>query len=170
VMEKLSEQRGMPVGFLESHGIHRVDDHYVIPVPHANGYWYETTYHPGGKPKYRNPKGEQAHLYNPMGLGPQSDEVWIAEGQFDALSLVYLGIPAVGILGVGNFNKAWSRLFLGARIVLALDPDDAGMSAMDRLGEVFPKAEVFIVPEPHKDLNDWLVADPEGMNLAVQTY
>jgi len=168
-LETFAQSRGFTADELRRWGISVEGDEVIIPILGKAGAWYSRTHKPAGVPKYASPKGATSHLYNPLGLGPQSGEVWIAEGEFDTLSLVAVGAPALGILGTQTFNPRWQLLFDGAEIVLALDPDEAGNSQAERLTQLWPEGQVsrFIVPEPYGDLNDWFKKDRAGFSEAV---
>ena len=146
-------------------------DHWIIPVWGRAGIWYERTHCEAGcHPKYSAPRGSASHLYNPLGLGPQSPEVWLAEGEFDTLSLVCAGIPAVGILGADNFKEEWWLLYLGAEIVLALDPDPKGRETMDRMSMILDAKQnrySIFDPSPYSDLNEWFEKDRRQFEKAV---
>ena len=167
-LEQFEQSRGFQPGELTPYGIRVEGEHVIIPCPGRKGVWYERIHRPNGRPKYESPAGAVSHLYNPLGLGPGSDEVWIAEGEFDTLSLIVAGAPALGILGAGNFNRHWVLLFSEADIVLALDPDKAGRTHMDKLEQLWRPGQVSrFDPSPYGDLNEWFVADRKGFTSAV---
>lgn len=170
-LSEFAASRGFQPSELEEYGVRVEEDEVVIPIRAGHHVWYERTHRPGGKPKYLSPKGAETHLYNPLGLGPHSEEVWIAEGEFDTLALIAAGAPALGILGVGNFYTPWAHLFSGARIIVAFDPDKAGEEAADKIAGLFPQGvERFEVPPPYGDINDWLKADRRGLTKAVLEF
>lgn len=172
-LHTFAKTRGFTAQELEEHGIRIEGDEVVIPLLGRKGHvWYERRHRPGGSPKYLSPSGVEPHLYNPLGLGPHSDEVWIAEGEFDTLSLIVSGAPAVGVLGVNSFNTAWRHLFIGARVVIAVDPDEAGEKMATQLAGLFPHgtAQRFDGILPFKDINDRLVNDRAGLRRAVLAW
>lgn len=60
-----------------------------------------------------------------------ADEVWIAEGAFDALALIASGIPhAVAVFGIDGIRWGWLKGV--RRIVLAFDCDEAGRRAIEK--------------------------------------
>lgn len=170
-IEDFERSRGFEPEELSRWGIHLRGDEVIIPTLGRGGAWYERTYQPGRSPKYMGPKGASPHLYNPLGLGPQADEVWIAEGEFDCLSLLTVGAPAVGVLGAGNFNTKWALLYEQARIVIALDPDEAGNSAADKMANLWQPGQTERFDSRrlggYDDLNDWFKADRKGFMRAV---
>ena len=164
-----ASKRGFNERELDQWGIRVDGETIIIPTVGRNGPWYERTHRPEGVPKYESPKGVESHLYNPLGLGPHSREVWIAEGEFDTLSLVTVGAPALGILGVSSFREVWTLLFKKARIVLALDPDEAGRARADKMAQLWtgPGQVSVFDPTPYGDLNDWFKADRAGFRREV---
>lgn len=144
----------------------------VIPILGRKGVWYERTYRPGRSPKYLSPKGVDPHMFNPLGLGPGAETVWLAEGEFDCLSLVVSGVPAVGILGTGLFRREWALLFRSAQVVVAFDPDKAGDESAEKIIGLWPEGQArrFRVPEPYEDLNDWFSQNYEEFEEAVKKW
>jgi DNA primase len=170
-IETYATKRGFTPEEFVRYGVREDGDRIIIPTLGRKGAWYERIHRPNGNPKYEGPKGASSHLYNPLGLGPGAEEVWIAEGEFDCLSLVVVGIPAVGVLGAGNFNRHWALLFEGAEIVIAFDPDEAGNTQAEKLAQLWPEGQVSrFSPLPYDDLNDWFKADREGFKEAVLAW
>jgi hypothetical protein len=119
-LNEYASKRGFTKQELQQYDIRLEGDVVVIPTLGRNGAWYEREHRPDGVPKYKTPQGETIHLYNPLGLGPNTDEVWIAEGEFDTLSLVVSGVPAVGLSGATSWNEKWWLLYARARVVSGL--------------------------------------------------
>ena len=173
-LETFAVSRGFSERELKEYGIRIEDGHVVIPTLGRKGAWYERLRcDMGCHPRYHSPKGESVHLYNPLGLGPPDEDVWIAEGELDTLSLVVSGVPAVGILGTKNFKKEWIHLFAQAEVVLALDNDQAGEQACDELaGWIEKKGGTWsrFNSSPYGDLNEWFKADRPGFTKVVTEW
>ena len=149
----------------------------AIPYAHLSGVWHVRYRNPGSEgPKYWAEPGSGTHLYNPLHLGPNADEVWFAEGEFDTLSLIAAGLPAIGIPGASIAKKVfaseWRLLFDTAQIVVAFDPDETGEAAAVRLGQAFaPRSTIFNkYPDGVADLNDWWQQDPDGMKEVLVRF
>jgi hypothetical protein len=172
MLHEFEQSRGFEPGELAEFGIRIEGSLVLIPtLGRGNTAWYERIHRPSGSPKYESPSGAVAHLFNPLGLGPHSDEVWIAEGEFDTLSLVVAGAPAMGVLGAGSFRREWALLFEGAEIVIAFDPDEAGNTQAEKLTQLWTPGQVSrFDPSPYGDLNDWFKADREGFEEAVKAW
>lgn len=180
-LSEYESDRGFDEGTFEEYGIYAKGDTILIPTLGRHGTWYERTHRPYGQPKYLTPKGEKAHLYNPKGLGPHTeDDIWIAEGEFDTLSLIVVGVAAFGILGTEGFRPTWAKLFHGGikrpdpadpGIVLALDPDHAGIKKANQMAALWPDGLTSrFDPSPYDDLNHWFREDREGFRETVLAW
>lgn len=177
----LAAERGLPEELLADVGIYAGKRGYHIPYPHLSGVWYERIKTYSGRPaKYLSPRGAEPHLYNPMQLGPNTDELWIAEGEFDTLVLVHLGLPAIGLPGVTTLVRIdtdtqevrwkgeWRHLFSDVPlIVICTDNDDAGAQAAYALQREWPHA-LRLTDHEGRDLNDWWREDPDDLKAAIE--
>lgn len=85
----------------------------------------QTTDSAPGLPKYLATKSTIPFLYNARVLDLE-DEVFVAEGEIDTLTLLTHGYPAVGVPGANNFKKEWATRFADKVVNLVLDADRAG--------------------------------------------
>jgi DNA primase len=78
-------------------------------------------------PKYLNLSGFETNLYHVESFFAQSDFICVAEGEIDALSLVSIGIPAIGVPGVKAWKSFYRRCFDDYPVIYALsDGDEPG--------------------------------------------
>jgi len=82
-------------------------------------------------------------------------EVYICEGEMDAMLLDQMGYPACAIPGAGSFQEHWKPWFDEAvRVFVCLDADDAGLKGAHRvkamLGE---KAKIVELPVPDGEVS-----------------
>ena len=98
-------------------------------------------------------------LFNQDAL-EQFSEIFICEGEFDAMSLWQLGFQNVvaTTAGAGSFPAEWcEQLETAEQIYLCFDPDEAGQkgayAAADKLG--FERCKNILLPED-QDVNDYL--------------
>jgi hypothetical protein len=110
--------------------------------------------------------GADPHLYNPCVVGPGVPEVWITEGEFNALVLVELGYDAIATAGSSNaleggdpkekkknperFRKSWSYLFDHSTVIVAFDNDESGRRDGRPLARAL-RGHVFEWEEEHND-------------------
>jgi DNA primase len=87
--------------------------------------------------------------------------VFLTEGVIDCLSLLELGLPAVGVPGAMGFRPGWVPLFGDVpEVVVAFDNDGAGRRGTRKVVDAFAAAgrrDVRVVawPEGVKDVNDF---------------
>ena len=80
------------------------------------------------EPKYMGLSGATTHLYNVAAFFKATSYICISEGEIDAITLNFAcGIPAVGVPGVNNWKKHYTRLFADFdKVFLFADGDSAG--------------------------------------------
>ena len=131
--------RGISVHTLEDAGVWwKEGDDYAVRIPYRNlnGEWYTrimlnpqiiTSEYDG--PKVLSPKNAEHHMYNPLRLGPNAELIFYCEGEYDTLSVIDCGYPAIGSQGTNTFNPVWARLFGGAINCIAFDGDTPGVKS-----------------------------------------
>lgn len=189
-----AEHRGLKVETLERAGWVYHDEgkrkgYIEIPYRNATGQW-KVRYRSADpnvpkRDRWRDEKGEQFHLYNPLRLGPGQPEVWFAEGETDTVTLMELGLPVIGIHGAQNvpdeddkedreetrrFRRSWAILFRESEVVVMFDNDEEGIKNGRRLamllhGRVFDRWD-----DEHEDVNAWHKADPKRLRRAVMDF
>lgn len=101
-------------------------------------------------------------------------ELYVVEGQFDALACWYAGIEnTVSIAGCTNFYESNLRACLdlmggSGKIILSLDNDEAGRSSMRRIARRFPAADIDVL-EPFTDGKDPCDYRAEHGDVALKT-
>lgn len=187
----LAQERGLKETTLRQAGIRRHEQHpfdgwWEIPYPHRTGVWKRRYKNPaaGARPKYKDEPGAKFHLYNPLCLGPNEEEVWFTEGEFDTLCLIEAGVPAIGIHGVSNigdgeegmlptergFRKDWLLLFEDSLCVVAFDQDEAAVEPQRRLAAALKGEQFDDWDTKYTDFNDWYRGDPEGFRARIAGY
>lgn len=172
-LDAFAQVRGFRVDFLRKYGFEAApegetpfpEEWIKFPYPsltgiHTHRYRRPPLLDDSDYPKYWAPKGTGQHLYNPLLLGPHSSEVWLVEGELDALTLITYDVPAIGIPGTQGFKQTWKYLFSEATVFIAFDNDDAGRKGASQLKSILPHAHVLEVPFDG-DFNDWMKYDPD---------
>jgi DNA primase len=80
------------------------------------------------EPKYMGLPGATTHLYNVGSFFRAGSYICICEGEIDTITLdMVCGIPAVGVPGVNNWKKHYTRLLADFdQVFLFADGDNAG--------------------------------------------
>ena len=101
------------------------------------------------EPKYMGLSGATTHLYNVSAFFKASSYICICEGEIDTITLdVTCGIPAVGVPGVNNWKKHYSRLLADFdKVFLFADGDNAGTEFGKSLARELPNLTVVQMPE-----------------------
>jgi hypothetical protein len=88
-----------------------------------------------GDPKrYHSRLGDKPRLYNVSALLADTDEIHIAEGEMDTMSLWQAGFPAIGVPGASAWGGVMPRLVRGyARVYVWADDDSAGRKLAERI-------------------------------------
>lgn len=118
------------------------------------------------KPKYLNLADITIpDMYNVNDTNSQI--VYLCEGQTDTLSLIGLGLPAVGIAGATNINFRSLEALQDKTVVLCFDNDKAGQDGQRKLVEVlkYIADKVIVYEKDQKDMNDNLQTEENRQKL-----
>lgn len=119
-------------------------------------------------PKYRSQKGCKSALFNGDILQEGANQVFITEGEFDALQLVQRGMRNVVSVtgGAGYFPDEWVQKFDTVRqIFICFDTDEEGVNGARKVAEKLGKDRCKIVILPSKpgrkktDLTEFFTTD-----------
>jgi hypothetical protein len=131
-----------------------------------------------GDNRFKWRKGDTPCLYGLWRLDDWElgSDLYLCEGETDALTLWHAGLPALGIPGATAWKPEWWRnLWEFGRIVIIPDADKAGEQMTERLVATCPdhlreRIQVLRLPESVKDANElWqqVDADPERFREAL---
>ena len=101
------------------------------------------------EPKYMGMSGATTHLYNVSAFFRATSYISICEGEIDTLTLdTVCGIPAVGVPGVNNWKKHYTRLLQDFdKVFLFADGDNAGTVFGKSLSRELGNLVVVSMPE-----------------------
>lgn len=122
-----------------------------------------------GPDKYRYEKGSTMALFNADAILPETEEVWIVEGEFDAIALqewfdcnkkmFSCAVTSTG--GAGSWNEEWNAMLEGKKTMVLLDSDKAGINGSMRLWEKIGRNVEIRRIVKYKDVCECLYADSE---------
>lgn len=102
------------------------------------------------EPRYKTVKYNKLGIFN-SDIIDQSKTIYICEGVLDTISLIQIGFPAIGILGINMFGKEHCSVFnnFNGNIILTLDNDEnnSAQQAIERIGNIlldYGKTNVYI--------------------------
>ena len=101
------------------------------------------------EPKYMGMAGATTHLYNVGAFFRATSYISICEGEIDTITLdTVCGIPAVGVPGVNNWKKHYTRLLQDFdKVFLFADGDSAGADFAKSLSRELGNLVVVNMPE-----------------------
>jgi len=114
-----------------------------------------------GAPKSKADPGTRRDLF-PAPETVEGEELWLVEGEPDAVAARTLGLAGVAVPGTNGWRAEWAERIAGRRVHLALDCDAPGRQAAERIAaDLAPHAEVRVLDlnparEDGYDLGDLL--------------
>ena len=145
-LEAYAEAKGLPVEFLQKQGL-RNQKHQGEPavrIAYRDEAGQETAVRfrvalqkaEDGDDRFRWRMGSKAGLYGLWRLEAvrKAGHVVLVEGESDAQTLWYHGIPAIGVPGAGTWKPEWAGYLDGLkRIYAVIEPDGGGEAFRDKL-------------------------------------
>lgn len=123
-----------------------------------------------GRPKYKSLPHSSVRLFN-SDITWNAEEIYVCEGEFDALVLQQLGLAAVAVAGANVWQDAWDTYFIDMRrVYVVFDRDPAGAAGAKKLKtRLGAKArELKLSPEGVKiDPTDWVARGGTAEKLAA---
>src|SRR5690606_11193015 len=112
-------------------------------------------------PKYLGLPDEPSRVYNVRSFVEAGEDLYVAEGEFDAIVLNRVFGHAVGYPGANYWKPHHRRLFEGFRKVYILgDGDDAGRQFTEQVANRLRNGVQVYVPQGH-DVSSYLVEHGE---------
>lgn len=123
--------------------------------------------------RYRN-RGASTLYRARRALTEAQSPIYVVEGELDSISILEAGGEALGLGSTSNYTQL-VQILEEARptqpLVLALDNDEAGRTASEKLAKELDRLQVkYYIYNPfgdHKDANEALIADREALTRAV---
>ncbi len=137
---------------------------YPVGIPYIQGgevvYIKARALNGNKNPKYMQVKGLSLPLFNRDVLVNKGEVVYICEGEFDTIIATQNGYLAVGVVGVNGLKDSFIDDLLGFEVVLALDNDDIGNTAIKTLATKLVNRGVRVLgqidlPKGINDLTDF---------------
>lgn len=91
--------------------------------------------------KYGQPSGETLRTFNVDAIKAADDTIHVTEGEFDAMILNQIGLPAIALPGASSFRGYHGRMLAGFnRVWVWGDPDDAGQELVQKVTNRLPRS------------------------------
>ena len=106
------------------------------------------TLEPASEVKYLGLPGAKTHLYNVLSIFEAKDEIAVCEGEMDTITLNKCGIPSVGVPGVNNWKKHYTRILQDFETVYVFaDGDQPGSDFAKHLARELQSVKVIQMPD-----------------------
>jgi hypothetical protein len=163
-VERLAAQRLWSTETMRALGLGYDRGRLAIPIRTASGRLRGVLrYLPGAEPKMLAVRGTQLGLI-PHPASERSHSLLLVEGPADMIAAHSRGWPAVAVPGDYAWQPEWAELLRGRDVTIAMDSDDAGRAAAERIAhdlrDVCAHRVLELAPERNDgfDLTDWLKA------------
>lgn len=115
--------------------------------------------------KYLVYPGAEVYLYG-METIKQSRYVVYTGGQIDSISMAQVGYTSIGAMGEGTFKEKWKKDLNGLSVVVALDNDDAGKIASEKVKSILGDAKIMEWEKGTEgmDINDLYTEGESGVS------
>jgi DNA primase len=112
---------------------------------------------PEPSPKMKGESGAKGTIYNARQLLDSTEIIAVCEGEFDTMSAVQSGIPAIGIAGANAWQPVYGRVLRWRKVIVLADNDDhgEGMKFAETV-QASTRARIKLMPKGH-DVNSFLV-------------
>jgi DNA primase len=117
---------------------------------------------PEPSPKIKGESGVGTTIYNAIQLLSDSEVICVCEGEFDTISAVQAGLPAIGIPGANAWQSVYGRALRYRKVVVLADNDDhgEGLKFAKTVQQDVRGSRIKLMPEG-MDVNSFLVAHGE---------
>lgn len=100
-----------------------------------------------GHGKYMSIPEDRPRMFNVRAIPQAEDEIHVTEGEFDAITLNMIGLPAVAIPGAQGWQRHHKYALEGfQRVWVWGDPDDAGAKFANAVTRALPRAKSVRLP------------------------
>jgi hypothetical protein len=166
-LKNYAEVKGLPVEFLQRQGLRnqkyqgepavRISNRDVNGQDTAVRYRVALEKSEETDERFKWRTGSKTSLYGLWRLQSIRKAGWVVlvEGESDAQTLWYHGIPALGIPGVDTWKPAWADNLEGLdKIFAVIEPDQGGETLREKLGASDIRDRLYLVDlAEHKDAN-----------------
>lgn len=168
-VEDFAAEKKLPVEYLKRIGL--TNGYNCVKIPYYDENHIETAVRCRYDPKVKTNKGRfsweknsEIGLYGLNGLEDCEDEfIVLVEGESDAMTLWFHGVPAVGVPGANNFKKNYAeKLKKFKKIYVHQEPDNGGENFVRNACKVFPLEKLLIVSSNEIDKNS---KDPSELHI-----
>ena len=157
-----AQAKALPVDFLKALGLcerrHSGQLAVLIPYHDETGTEVARRYRlsMAGKRRFVWATGSKVMPYGLERLDDarQAGYIVLVEGESDAQTLWYHGLPALGIPGANTWRPEWAQYLTGLTAYVWREPDQGGETFARTIGQTLPEVRIITAPEGRKDVSE----------------
>jgi hypothetical protein len=163
-LQNYAAAKHLPVDFLESLGLAtvHVQGSPAVKMPYfdVDGAEIGARFRVAldGKRRFKWRKGTRVQPYGLWRLDRSWGAVILCEGESDAQTFWYHGVPALGIPGAASWQAGWAEFVEGLTVYVWQEPDQGGQTFSARVGASLPDCRIITPPEGRKDISECHIA------------
>jgi hypothetical protein len=165
--------KNLPVAFLKSVGVGEIyyQGQQAVRIAYADEDGAEIAVRfrlaLKGEDRFRWRRGSHVAPYGlpRLNLARQAGYIVLVEGESDAQTLWYHGLPALGLPGASTWRAEWADYLQGLEVFAWREPDTGGDKMLERIGPSLPDACILIPPGALKDISDHHLAGGDVVGL-----
>lgn len=162
-LEDYAKAKKLPTDFLTGIGLktQKLSGRTVVRMPYRaeDGVEVAVRYRlslNGKHARFRWRTGSKIHPYGLWRLGAVKDAgyVILVEGESDAQTLWFHGIPALGIPGASTWKSDWAGYVEDIQVFVWQEPDHGGATFVERVGKTVLDMAILTPPQGRKDVSE----------------
>jgi hypothetical protein len=171
-LENYAAAKRLPVEFLVSLGLATVhlQDGPAVKMPYFDSTGTEIGARLRvaleGRNRFRWRKGTRVQPYGLWRLTRRFGSVILCEGESDAQTFWYHGVPALGIPGASSWQAEWAEYIKDLTVYVWQEPDSGGETFSARVGASLPDCRILTPPAGRKDISECHIAGYDIPELA----
>jgi hypothetical protein len=162
-LTQLAEAKDLPIEHLKQLGWYDTNWYGTpaVGIPYSNS---ALRYRVGltGKQRFRWHKGSAPDLYGKDRIQGTDKTILLVEGETDTAAGLLLGIPTVGIPGVGTWEPSWRKGISDKDVVLWKEPGTAAQKLADVVAQDIPHLRIIEALPGIKDICELLGQAGDG--------
>jgi hypothetical protein len=119
-----------------------------------------------GRNRFKWRKGSRVQPYGLWRLNRSFGGVILCEGESDAQTFWFHGVPALGVPGASSWQAEWAEYVKDLTVYVWQEPDQGGETFSARVGASLPDCRILTPPAGRKDISECHIAGCASANGA----
>ncbi len=168
-----AKDKGLPESFLQALGLanRKLYGSQAVRIPYRDEAGQEVTARyriAASGDKFRWTKGAHVLPYGLDKIDRTAGYIILVEGESDAQTLWFHGLPALGVPGAALWKPTWAQYVDGLTVFVWREPDQGGATFISKIGPTIPDCLVIQSPPGRKDVSACHLAGDDIPALMAQ--